>query len=433
MKDAKEVVACVIDYGYFISLADKLSETFDTVYYYSPFEHEYLNLNDCVVGDGLDRVERMDEFFAPEIFDTIDLFIFPDIGFAPLQQHLRSLGKAVWGSFETTELEMVRTKFLEVMKELGLPLAKHTIAEGITELADHLRKVDDKWIKIDRYRGVMETWHHRDWQHSERELERLALTLGAAKEYVTFVIQDPIPTDIELGYDGWCVDGEFPFSSFQGYENKNELYIGALKKYSDIPKEIQMVNEAFDPILTKAGYRNFLATEVRIKDKEPYFIDPTFRMPGQTGEQLLETCSNLADVVWHGANGQVLEPKFKYKFSVSATLHYDALPADQWRVLNVPEKVRQWVKLMYYCQINDVFHIIPSLKDEVGVVLGVGNTIQETFAHLKKNLDILSVEPISCQLDGFFDLLDSIRAAEKRGMKFSDQRTPTDQEILKLM
>ena len=39
-------------------------------------------------------------------------------------------------------------------------------------------------------------------------------------------------------------------------------------------------------------------------------------------------------------------------------------------------------------------------------------------------------EPISFELDGFFDLLSAIRKAQKQGMKFSDDKIPTDEEIL---
>src|SRR5271156_1381335 len=95
VKPVQDVRACVIDYGTFIDVAAKLGETMAKVYYHSPVDQEYQNVRDCVLGEGLENVERLDDLF--DKLDEIDLFVFPDIGFGSLQRHLRSRGKAVWG------------------------------------------------------------------------------------------------------------------------------------------------------------------------------------------------------------------------------------------------------------------------------------------------------------------------------------------------
>ena len=120
LKPVEEITACVVDYGTFISVAEKLGETVKKCYYFSPFEEEYTDLRECVKGTGLNNVKRCENFLDPDIFDDIDLFVFPDIGYGAMQRHLRSLGKAVWGSMGASELEFYRTKFLEVVKATGL-------------------------------------------------------------------------------------------------------------------------------------------------------------------------------------------------------------------------------------------------------------------------------------------------------------------------
>src|SRR5271168_4807113 len=97
MKKVNDVVAAVVDYGTFISVADKLAETMKKVYYFSPYETEYQDVRDCIKGEGLDKAERLDELLDPDKLDEIDLFVFPDIGFGGLQRLLRKMGKAVWG------------------------------------------------------------------------------------------------------------------------------------------------------------------------------------------------------------------------------------------------------------------------------------------------------------------------------------------------
>src|SRR5208282_1117994 len=119
MKPVEDIVACCVDYGTFLSIAERLGQTCAKVYYSSPIDQEYQNIRDCVLGQGLDNVERLDDLF--DRINEIDLFVFPDIGFSSLQRHLRSLGKAVWGHMGATDLELYRDFFLDILREHGLP------------------------------------------------------------------------------------------------------------------------------------------------------------------------------------------------------------------------------------------------------------------------------------------------------------------------
>lgn len=429
-KDISEVVACVIDYGTFIFLADKLGESFKKVYYYTPTSKEYYSIGDLVKADGFDTIERVEDIFDPKIFDTIDLFIFPDIGYGGLQKYLRSIGKMVWGSMGADELELLRTKFISTLKELDLPVIHTETINGLTDLREHLKTAKNKWIKVNKLRGNMETWHHIDFAHSLLQLDHMAIEFGGLQDEIIFVVQDYIDTDVEIGYDGWCVDGEFPSKSFQGYEHKNELYLGSLLPQDKWPEEIKKINAALSPLLKKFQYRNFIATEIRVKDGVPYFIDPTMRMPGQTGEQLAETCSNLAEVIWYGAQGELIEPEFAYKFAAAATMHYTAGSDCEWKILKVPDEVKQWVKLYHCCKLDKVYHFPPMSNDELGVILGCGNTIEEAIDNLKGNLSYLDNEPIKCKLDGFVDLIEDIKEAEKHGIKFTSKKIPDPKSVL---
>ena len=360
-----------------------------------------------------------DEFLEPSVLKEIDLFVFPDIGYGGLQKHLREVGKSVWGTFGVSRYELYRTKFLELLKQVGLPVAPSTKIVGLTSLHEFLKPKKDVWVKLNRYRECMETWHHRDIAHSERLLESLAVTFGGAKEHVVFVVQETIDTPIEIGYDGWSVDGEFPDRSFQGYEKKNELYLGSWLPNEKLPKEIRVVNEAIAPILRKAGYRCNLATEIRVKGKEAYFIDPTFRMAGQTQEHLQETCVNLAEVYWAGANGGLLMPKFSHKVAAEATLHYQGHEPTEWKLLNIPPEARRWCKLFHYCVLDGMFHFPPYRNDEVGTIVGLGHTKEEAVADLQKHFKMLKDEPLTIADDKFEDLYKEIARAEARGMKFT--------------
>lgn len=433
MKPIEELHVAVIDAGTFVALADMFGRRAKRTSYYSPFEQEFLEIERCCIGDGMENFDRVDDFMEPEFFDSVDLWVFPDIGYGGFQRYLRSLKKWVWGSAGASDLELYRTLFLKTIHGLDLPMVDFKVCRGLTELSNYLYQTTDKWVKINRYRGNMETWHHVNWNYSQRKLEELAKTFGPLKESVVFVVQDTIKDEevepvLEVGYDGWAVtmsDGEtyFPDSSYQGYELKNELYLGSLRKYDDLPEQVVAVNEEFSKALAPYGYRNFLATEIRIKGGQGYFIDPTTRMAGQTQEHLLRTCRNLPEIMWAGAQGEVVQPEFSNPFAAEATMHYTN-DSDGWKTLSVPDEIADSVKLYRCCRTDEGYQFPPHKCDELGVICGEGDSVEEAIANLKHNFDQFEDAPVCIDVAGFAELLEQIETAEGEGVKFSNQPVP---------
>lgn len=434
MKETSDITCCVVDYGKFLFVAELMAKSAAKTYYYSPTEREFEDCRDAYKGDGIDGVERLDSFLDPSVIGEIDLFIFPDIGFGGTQRFLRTIGKAVWGAMGANELELSRTKFLTMLDDVGLEKVKSVKIRGLEDLKEHLRENENKWIKVNRFRAEMETWHHIDWAHSQQKMDELAVKFGGIKEDIVFVVQDEIDCDVEIGYDGWSVDGQFPESSFQGYELKNELYLGSLLPYEKLPDQVIEVNESISPVLERYGYRNFIATEIRVKEGKPYFIDPTLRMAGLTEDQLPTTCSNLADVIWHGANGHLISPKFIAQYVAVATMHYKNHVKDNWFQLKPPpEELRPWFKFYHYCEYDGMIHFIPSVPyecDEAGVVIGAADSIEGAIAALKENFEAMDQEPVTIDASGFVDLLKQVNDAENEGMEFSDKPIPEPESVI---
>lgn len=434
MKDISETTALVVDYGSFIGLADCMARKCKKVYYYSPWEQEYVGIERSVIGDGFHTFERCDEPVSPEIIEEVDLWLFPDICYGGFQRYLKSIGKLIWGSMGASDLELIRTKFIRTIKEVGLPVVKSIKVVGVTALSEHLKEVEDKWIKINRYRDNMETWHHINLTYSQRQLEHLAMTFGGMKEKVVFLVQDPINGDqdspvLEVGYDGWSVDGGFPSQSYQGYELKNKLYLGSQLNNDDLPEPVQFVNEKMSPVLREYGYRNFWATEIRVKDDIPHFTDPTARMAGQTMEHLLNTCTNLPEVILSGSKGELIEPEFSAPFAAEATIHYTA-EGDGWKVLTVPEQIQDYVKLYRCCQSDGSYHFPPHKSDELGVICGNGDSVEDAIEDLKAHFELLKNEPVRIDIEGFADLIKEIKEAESEGIEFGDSKLPEPSVIL---
>jgi hypothetical protein len=158
-------------------------------------------------------------------------------------------------------------------------------------------------------------------------------------------------------------------------------------------------------------------------DGNAWFIDPTLRMPGQTGEQLLETLDNLAEVMWAGAQGQEVQPEWNADFAASATLCYKGDKAGQ-KIIKVPEDARQWVKLCRYGYWNGEYHVPPNPREDVGVVIAKGDSIEAVIEQVRENFDLIGDDSLCIHPEGFKDLLEDIHKAEKEGIPFTKDAVP---------
>ena len=429
MKDTKDVTACVVDHGLFSPLAQKLGQTFKRVLYYSPWEEGFPQLNRCIVGDGYPEIERCDDFWD-ELAD-IDLFIFPDIQHSGLQLHLESIGKAVWGSRKGDSLELSREKFHRTLKQLDLDCPKWVSITGLSKLRDHLREHEDRYVKISKYRGLMETWHHATYRQSEPMLDMLAVKLGPAKEHIPFIVVEPVATDLEIGYDGYCIDGQFPSIAIGGgVEIKDSGYLCGIMDASAMPEQITEINDAFGPILGEYRYRNFFSTEIRVKDDKRFFIDPCCRCPSPATEAQIELYGNLADIVWAGANGECIDPEPTALFAAECVLRAKRT-AQQWCVLDVPAKARPWTKFGGSCFIDDQV-CIPPCEDgpEVGWIVGTGDSIQDAIDALKKHVEELGDCPVSADVDALYDAVKEFHEADEKGVPLTDSEVPEPETVL---
>ncbi len=414
----------VYDNGLFLPLALKLSESFGRTLYYSPWENSYPVLNDCVIGDGFENVERVDDIF--EHLDEFDLVVFPDVRNSGLQKHLESIGKRVWGSRECDDLELKRMLLKKKQEQMALNVPKYKSIIGLDELRAFLKDHEDLFIKISQYRGVMETFHHLDYAHSQPILDHLSVLLGPLQNEFPFLVEWPIPDALELGFDGYSVDGNFPSIAIQGWEKKDKGLIASVQKYEDLPKQVLEVNEAFSLLLEKHKYRNFFSTEIRVRDDEGYLIDLTCRAGCPSIESQLQLWKNLSEIIWHGAVGEMVDPEPAGKFAVECMIsHQD--DKSRWRLLEVPDEIEDNIKPYYCCRLSDGLLAFPPLafsSETVGSIVCIGDTLESAIDELKEKAQLLEGQPINVQIDSIYDMLKTIHQAEEQGIEFSSQETP---------
>src|SRR5262245_23506425 len=275
MKTIDDVVCCVVDSGGFLNMADVMGRACAKSYLWSPECRPFPAVAQACIGDGFDTFERIRDFWP--LLDQIDLFCFPDIGLSGLQDHLRGLGKAVWGSGFGDQLELGREFFLHMLDELGLEVPEYTVVEGWDNLERFLRDKEDYYIKISRFRGDMETHH---WRSPDMDIDWLAsmrVQLGALSESVRFLCFPSIETDIELGADTICVNGQWPHLMLNGFEGKDKTYFSRVTPFEKMPGQIQDIIQRISGYLRSTNYRNQISFEVRVKDDKFYWIDATQR------------------------------------------------------------------------------------------------------------------------------------------------------------
>jgi len=416
VKSTNEVTFCVVDRGTFFPVADRLARN-NKVYYYSPSGDGFETVAKDALGHGYPGVETIRDFWP--IKSQIDCFVFPDCRDWGLQQELVSQGFPVWGSRRGEELEGLRGVWLDVAKEIGLPMPHTEVIVGLEGARQYLSDFREKkkHIKISRYRGDMETWCADDWTRTRTKLDALAHKWGPQQDKLIFYIQQDLDTDIEGGGDSYNIDGDFPDEVLLGYEAKSKAYFGAVMARTEVPPEIWKPSELVAPILAAHGYRNFFTTEVRVVNGKSYLLDPCCRCPSPAGESQLEMYSNYADIIYYGARGVLIQPEWTAKYCGQVAMDWTG-DKDSAASIRVPEKVSQWVKLPACCYSDGAYHFPPTPDMDMGWVVGIGDTPTEVLNHILEVNSELKDQPLHLHLERLVDLIGEINEAREQGMEF---------------
>jgi hypothetical protein len=421
--DLSKLTVCCVDNGLFSAYAEKLAQSFGRTLYFVPWVSSFPTRHIPSIGQGLPGVERI--LNLDEYEDQIDCFVFLDVHFGPLQKRLAQAGRKVFGSMGGDEMELFRWDSKELLRKLGLPVGQSKLIKGMDALEALLKTTDDLYIKVSEFRGIGETWHHKNYDLSKSRLLRLRTDLGPLAKIQEFIVEWPIETAGEVGWDQYTVHGQYPKTACFGFEQKDVAYCGAIVPYADLPKEVQEVNRKMSPAFKSYGYQGFYSSEIRIgKDGKSYLIDHTARTPEPPGMVYLEWFKNLANIIWSAANGELLEPEPTAKYAAELILYAENAAAD-WFCVQYPDKVAPFVKL--YNEYRDGQHwIVPTDAKlvQIGGVLGFGDTIKEAFDQAIDHADQVQGDGLEVKKDSIPKLLETIRDSAKQGIGFGDSPIP---------
>lgn len=407
---------CVIDNGLFVEFALRLAREFGRVLYFAPWTSGYPTSRARRIGSGVKQLERIDDIW--DHYDDVDIWVFPDVYESGLQKHLVSQGKRVWGCVGSAWLEIDRAKSKKALAKAGLDVGPWERIVGMENLREFLKSNDDQYVKISATRGDMETFHAPTYEQVEPRLEEIEHTLSAHTKEMEFIVEQAIRPAIETGYDGYCIDGQFPDGAMVGVEVKDKAYILKTTTYDQLPGSVRRVNDGIAPILRKEGHRGFLSTEVRVTPEgRAYLIDPCQRLGSPPSELYQELIANLADIIWHGSEGVLVEPIFNAKWGAEVLLLSDWADKN-WQHVKFPKSIRNNVKLRNFCIIDGEHYVVPqsSGMPEIGAVVAMGNTPQEAIDECKriaKLVDGYSIEaPVEAIDEAYEQLRETLKAAK---------------------
>lgn len=430
MKPLSEATCLCYDNGLFLPIAERLAreDGFGRVLWFSPFEEGFSKLNAGIIGTGLERVERCYDFW--KIKSEIDCFAFFDIENSGLQLELERQGFNVWGSRKGDCLELFRQKFHRVLERLGLDVPKFRVCQGLTELREFLKANEGPfYIKISRWRGSFETAKFRSWKLDEGLLDLWAVKFGPAKEIIPFMVFNPIDTPLEIGGDTFCIDGQWPDLMLHGDENKDKAYLATVTKREEMPQQIQDVLDAFVPELAQCRYRNFWSMEIRVKDDKAYFGDATCRAPMPATASQLENMSNLPEVIYAGAQGELAQPKFE-KQIVGEVLVNMKGDRHAWGVTEIPKGLERWLKLPNSCVIDGLRCLPPDENhgEAVGWMCAIGETVEDFIKTMKEQIALLP-DGMSADMEPMAELITVVEQATEKGIDF-DGELPAPEIVL---
>jgi hypothetical protein len=383
LTDYRDKTVCCVDCGLFVEFARIIAPAFKRVLYFTEWVSPFPVSNDLIIGCGIPGITRIDSIW-PHI-DDIDLFVFNDVYHGPLQVYLDKIGKRVWGCRSCEELEIFRVASKEHQQALGIPIGPYTVVHGLADLRTFLKAHDDVWIKISKSRGDMETWHSPSYKVSEPRLDELEWRLGAKKKIMEFVVEQDISPAIEVGYDGYSIDGCFPKTAMLGLEAKDDGLLGQVMPYANLPPQAIDLNARLASTFAACRYRGSWSSEIRITgDGIGYSIDPCCRQGSPPGELMQLIISNWPDIIWEGAEGNLIEPEFTAPWGAELMMH-SPFADKNWVAIDFPPDLRDHVKFRNLTVIDGKYYVAPHATGvaEIGAVVATGASMAEAIDNVR--------------------------------------------------
>lgn len=423
-----EISCLCIDHGLYIHVAQKLAESYGHVSYFSPWtESGFPSSKRRQIGTGIEGVDRVFDLW--DAVGDADLVVVTDVYYHDLVQYLREQGKPVWGACKAEALEVERAATKRLMQSLGMNVIPYKAVEGVTALWRYVGDKEDVWIKGSKTRGDLETFHWINEHVSAPRLEKLLRDLGPRRHSMEFIIEPSI-SGVEFGYDGYCVDGRFGSVALYGPEAKDAGYVGRVIGFNDLPEALLQPTLELAETMGKLGCRGFYSNEVRVSDEyneefeipvgTAFLIDPAMRCGSPPSESYIELFSNWDEVIWAGANGEVLDLIPVAKYAAQIVLKSDWVTENEYLPVKFDDDPR-WLKLHNFCVVDGEVTVVPQDFPEFGSVIALGNTQEEAEQLCLEHAEKVEALDLDWKKDVFNDIRETINKGRAVGIDWENE------------
>jgi hypothetical protein len=298
-------------------------------------------------------------------------------------------GKPVFGAANGEQLENHRYQARQLQSSLGLPTQLTSKVKGVTDLEKHLKDNSDVYVKIDIFRGDVDSFPAKTLESVQPLLDQLRIEYGPFQEYFDFIVEQKIKGDniVEVGFDSFF-SGDWIKPYLYGVEIDKSLYIG---KFADqLPTPMQKTADAFADEMRKRDYRGGFSTEefVTAPDKS-YLIDICARFAFPVSAVFPLAIKNWAEFIESVAIGKPVEIVQGGKYFGSLPLSTD-FAQEHWVMLNIPPEMRDTVKVRSAAKSDGKYYSVPGRMTSVMVLTAVADTVDELIEKLTSQIDKVS-------------------------------------------
>ena len=365
------------DFGLFMEHAVRLAQDGHRVLYFTPFFDKFPSFRDYAVGLGMPGVEKPMYFFRElRKFAPADVtVVFPDVGFGDLTVMLRELGYFVFGAGRGDMLENERQTLKHACEQAGIPVAPWRVVTGLKALrqyiADHAEQTP-LYIKLDIFRGSMESFPAKSLKSVELLLDRLESEWGPFADNYQFIVEDQVGVE-EVGHDGIFAGSDWLRPYMFGTEITKGAYAGIVS--ARVPEVISTVVDKFGGVLGKLDYRGWCSTEIRVEGEKRWLLDITARSPSPLGIGYTELFDNFSALLYSVARNRPITPIYRGRYLVILPL-VSSEAEKHWVYLDFPESLRSRVKLRLGTRCAGSYYVVPGLPT-VYVLVSVGDDLEQ--------------------------------------------------------
>ena len=339
-------------------------------YYFVEYRTRYPRIEDYITGYGFDSIVKILDW--GEVLDMVDTILMVDVGFGALNQILRKAGKYVFGSSPKGDmLELDRVYMIKVMRELGINTPNVQIFTGVDNLLDHVVDGKKQFLKLNIFRGNLETCPVYSRKEARVYLEQA--NFGAVESELQFLLTDPVE-GVEIGVDCFFNGKEFIRPYNWGNEVKGTG--GQINKVVD-NSIWDSVLDKIEPWLAETGYRGNISFEGIFDGSDIYVIDVTSRLFFPGSSIYPRFIENYAEVIAGVARGEYVEPEWENPYNCLLTAYRSDY--NVWTRLVIDDAVSGNVAYPRGAVYVDGEIWIAPGDPIVATIMGGGNTLDEAF------------------------------------------------------